>query len=292
MFGEIEQKESSRQTKGIKQFLNSQIMKEDHRDGSRTTARSSVMMSLRNLIIEEDGNGDGNGDDDDDFVFNDHIHQHQDFEIFSETLRGFGLITDGETTKHEKEIIAEGPEKTPLLRRKEAPKPESKSLAYSKGQKELFLEVLDKIDEIQSTTRKKKGFKGRKFAFGLMNCLVIAYVFGAQPAHFWILYAIETIFWMSYKFRGMYYAKPLSEALYYLDFCWVMNVTGVTIIVVVIALDSKLDIIPLEFRKNLFLACFGVFCGPVFFAAMVLPFVAFLFHDVNSKFASHICSEQ
>lgn len=290
MLGEIEQKASSRQAKGIKPFLNSQIMKEDHSYGSRTTARSSVMMSLRNLVIEEDSNDDD--DEDDNFVFNDHIHQNQEFEIFSETLRGFGLIGDDETVKHETEITAEGPETTPLLRQKETPKPESKSLVYSKGQKELFLEVLDKIDEIQSTTRKQKGFKGRKFAFGLINCLLIAYVFGAQTAHFWILYAIETIFWMSYKFRGMYYAKPLSEALYYLDFCWVMNVMGVTIIVVVIALDSKLDIIPLEFRKNLFLACFGVFCGPVFLAAMVLPFVAFLFHDVNSKFASNVCSAQ
>ncbi len=253
---------------------------------SGTTAPSSVMMSLRSIVVMDDNNGD---DDEDSFVFNDHIHQDQEFENFSEALKGFGLIHESE---HKAETEEVAPEKTPLLKEKKVekqettvtPKADSPPDAYVKGQKELFLEVLDKVEEIQNTTRKKRGFKGNKFAFGLVNCLLIAYMFGAHPEHFWILYAVETFFWMTYKFRGMYNAKPLSEALYYLDFCWVMNATGVTIITVVIVLDSRLDIIPYGFRKSLFLACFGVFCGPVFMAAMVLPFVAFLFHDVNSKF--------
>jgi hypothetical protein len=163
----------------------------------------------------------------------------------------------------------------------------SKIKAYHDGQKESFLSVLDEIDKIQQSTKTEKGFQEWKFTFGLMNCLSIAFCFGKYPEHFWILYAIETIFWMSYKFHGMYFAKPLCEALYYLDFCWVMNTLGVTIIVGMIVLDATntgTEIISLEWRKMFFIASFGVFCGPVFMAAMTLPFVAFLFHDVNSTF--------
>jgi hypothetical protein len=281
---------------------------------SATFRRPSMMSSLRSQIAADSNDNGGekadeDDDDDDSFVFTDLIHQRQTFAHVSDALIGFGLVADSSHGENaDREMKAETDEKTPLLNQskecvqveeiktkteetKEKPpkirpyRRESKMNAYHHGQKELFLEVLDQIDEIQNTTRKDKGFKEWKFAFGLVNCLLVAYVFGGHPEHFWILYAIETIFWMSYKFRGMYFAKPLSEALYYLDFCWVMNASGATIIVTMIILDGYLtsDVIPIEVRKNMFMACFGVFCGPVFMAAMVLPFVAFLFHDVNSK---------
>ena len=281
---------------------------------SASFRRPSMMSSLRSLIAADSNNGSGDSkdneddddddDDDDSFVFTDNIHQRQSFRHVSEALVGFGLVADSSDDESaDREMKSETDEKTALLNQgrecvpedkietKKEVRPyrrESKMNAYHHGQKELFLEVLDQIDEIQNTTRKDKGFKEWKFAFGLVNCLFIAYVFGGHPEHFWILYAIETIFWMSYKFRGMYFAKPLSETFYYLDFCWVMNASGVTIIVTVIFLDGYLtyDIIPIEVRKNMFMACFGVFCGPVFLAAMALPFVAFLFHDVNSKLGS------
>jgi len=160
----------------------------------------------------------------------------------------------------------------------------SKINAYHDGQKESFLSVLEEVDKIQQNTKNSKGFQQQKFTLGLMNCLFIAFFFGKYPQHFWILYATETSFWMSYKFYGMYFAKPLCEVLYYLDFCWVMNTLGVTVIIGMIFLDLHVttESFPLEWRKKLFIASFGVFCGPVFMAAMTLPFVAFLFHDVNT----------
>eukprot|EP00536_Pseudo-nitzschia_multiseries_P018346 jgi/Psemu1/228616/e_gw1.2408.6.1 len=160
----------------------------------------------------------------------------------------------------------------------------SKIDAFHHGQKESFLAVLDRIDQIQETTRKDKGFKEWKFTFGLVNCLLIAYVHGSHTEHFWIVYAIETIFWMTYKLKGMYHAKPLCEVLYYLDFCWVMNSLGAAFIIATVLFDGLFtsDAVSAEARKNIFLASFGIFCGPIFMAAMVLPFVAFLFHDVNT----------
>jgi len=87
-------------------------------------------------------------------------------------------------------------------------------------------------------------------------------------------------------------ARPLCEALYYLDFCWVMNTLGVSYTVLLIVsghfhgeVDSAFaTLIPIEWRRQTLLAAFGIFCGPVFMAGAILPFVAFLFHDVNSKF--------
>jgi hypothetical protein len=101
------------------------------------------------------------------------------------------------------------------------------------------------------------------------------------------LYLVETIFWVSWKFHRMWNAKPLCEVLYYLDFCWVMNFSGVLLLLSFVVLanervDAHATIIPTSIRKQLFLAAFGIFTGPVSLAAMALPFVAFLFHDVNT----------
>ena len=277
------------------------------------TGSSSMVTSLRSFLSAEN-----ECDDSDSFVFTDQIHQRQDFRRLSMALIEFGVIdddSDEEGKNDNDKTNSETTEVTPLLNKRrtdtgeqdksakaEEKKEETKGRhnyrrksklnAYHHGQKEVFLEVLDRIDEIQSTTRKDKGFKEWKFAFGLINCLLVSYMFGSHPEHFWILYAIETSFWMSYKFRGMCRAKPLSQALYYLDFCWVMNVSGVAIIFVMLISNAYLNdnILPIEIRKNIFLACFGIFCGPVFFAAMTLPFVAFLFHDVNSEYQSCTCT--
>lgn len=118
-----------------------------------------------------------------------------------------------------------------------------------------------------------------KFTLGLMNCLLIAYVFGACPQHFWILYIIETVYWMSSKFVGMWNAKPLCEIYYYLDFCWIMNLMGLCLFVAFVFFGQY---VTPEHRRQLFLAAYGIAAGPVFMAAMALPFVSFLFHDVNT----------
>jgi len=267
---------------------------------SETMGQPSMMLSLRSIVTsgsKESGDDDDDDDDDDSFVFTDKMHHHQEFgQLFGFTDESGNHKTKagkGESTQllnQRKSNVKQEEIKTQAEETKYEPhgismyRRESKMIAYQRGQKELLLEVLDQVDKIQNTTRKHKGFKVWKFALGLVNCLLVTYVFGSHPEHFWILYAIETIFWMSYKFRGMYFAKPLSEALYYLDFCWIMNILGVSVVLVMIFLDGYLtsDIIPIEVRRVVFLACFGVFCGPVFMAAMVLPFVAFLFHDVNT----------
>ena len=250
--------------------------------------RPSVVPSLRNQI---------GVDSDDSFCLTDQEQQQLAFKNFSESLRGYGLIVDddsidgggggGDHDSNDKNHEEGNEERRKEDTDKKARRDDVAMHAYHDGQKESFLSVLDEIHRIQDRARNDKGFSEWKFTWGLMNCLLIAYVFGSHPEHFWILYVTETIFWMSYKFRGMYSAKPLCEALYYLDFCWVMNTAGVVLMLAMIISDNYFpasDFPPVEWRKQFFTACFGVFCGPVFFASMTLPFVAFLFHDVNSTF--------
>uniref|UniRef100_A0A7S4AAJ5 Glycerophosphocholine acyltransferase 1 n=2 Tax=Pseudo-nitzschia australis TaxID=44445 RepID=A0A7S4AAJ5_9STRA len=270
---------------------------------TRSARRSSFSASLRLLRDDiaavdssNENNANANDDGDDDFVFTDQIHKYKELEQLNATLTEIGLMDsvddDNEDNNDDGKEDAKRKESAPLVTASSSIKTipgtrsyrrQSKIDAYNHGQKESFLAVLDRVDQIQDTTRNDKGLNEWNFTFGLVNCLFIAYVHGSYPEHFWILYAIETIFWMSYKLKGMYHAKPLCEVLYYFDFCWVMNTLCAALIVTGIVSDGfSTDYISVELRKKLFLACFGIFCGPIFMAAMVLPFVAFLFHDVNT----------
>lgn len=280
--------------------------------------------SLRSLVAGNSSDDDNNIEtvtDDGGFVFTDQAHGRDAFRRLSQSLVDFGLIAeddshgdkvdeksfllddDGDDSDYGDEVVKKEekdikpsplpPPTTPSGKsssrlRELIHKNKSQIHAYHKGQKEAFLSVVDELDSLQ----KQQEFKNWKFTWGLLNCLCIAYAFGALPQHFWILYAVETVFWMTYKFRNMLRARPLCEALYYLDFCWVMNTLGVSYTVLLIVsghLHGEVDsafatLIPIEWRRQALLAAFGIFCGPVFMAGVMLPFVAFLFHDVNSKF--------
>ncbi|KAG7355533.1 hypothetical protein IV203_000219 [Nitzschia inconspicua] len=66
-----------------------------------------------------------------------------------------------------------------------------------------------------------------------------------------------------------------------------MNFSGILLLLCFVFLgnerfDAHATFLTTAVRKQMFLAAFGVFVGPVFLAAMALPFVAFLFHDVNT----------
>jgi hypothetical protein len=228
------------------------IMSGDSKDTTRPPTNKKASLSLRNIIELP---GEEKNETEGDFVFSDEIHRQQDFELFSNSLVQIGLLDCDAVDDEPKQL-----------------------LIYEKGQKESFLRILDEIDKIQHAQH-EKGLKKYNFTFGLMNCLLIAYIFGAHPQHFWILYLVETTFWMSLKFIKMVQARPLCEVFYYLDFCWIMNLLGVIVLPTFCFLQDSMSV---EIRKEIYMAAYGIYCGPVFLAAMVLPFVAFLFHDVNT----------
>ena len=162
--------------------------------------------------------------------------------------------------------------------------------AFRNGEMATITKVLDEIDKLQ-TQKRQTGFHEVNFTAGVMNVLVVSYIFGAYPQHFWIVYIVECLFFIPYKCLKMAWAKPLSGILYFLDFCWVMNFLGVFILLLfsmqlpVIGGSSKdaaAFVVTTEMRKQVFMGAFGVCCGPLLGATALLPFVAFVFHDINT----------
>jgi hypothetical protein len=86
----------------------------------------------------------------------------------------------------------------------------------------------------------------------------------------------------------MWYAKPLNQALYYLDFCWCMNFLAILFLAMLLSSESS-NAIGDETRAVVFKAALGVATGVLLSANIALPFVACVFHDVNTMTVSLMC---
>jgi hypothetical protein len=140
--------------------------------------------------------------------------------------------------------------------------------------------VLQEIDKVQEK-RRQAGLNEINFTAGVLNVLLIAYVFGAYPQHFWILYVVESFYFIPYKCVLLWYQRPLRGICYLLDFCWVMNILGV-ILLLIFCHHSGPFTASSTVRKEVFMATFGICCGPLLGATAALPFVAFVFHDIGT----------
>jgi len=154
---------------------------------------------------------------------------------------------------------------------------------YKHAEKETLRRVLDEI-EIVSVKRMNEGLNEFNFTVGVFNCFFIAYMFGRHPEHLWLIYLIQGMYLIPRKFVTMCRAQPLNQALYYLDFCWCMNFSGFAVIglLVINGLIGADDVVSSVAREAFFKAFLGVTCGALLGANIVLPFVAILFHDVNT----------
>jgi hypothetical protein len=148
-------------------------------------------------------------------------------------------------------------------------------------------EVLATIDAT-ANKRLKEGFSQFNFTAGVLNCMLVAYVFGAFPQHFWLLYIVEALILIPMKLYLNWNAKPLNEILYHLDYCWVMNIVGTFTLIALsfwesLQSDNRIassSSASTEVRKQLYMTVMGVACGPLLGATLLLPFVAVVFHDV------------
>jgi len=149
--------------------------------------------------------------------------------------------------------------------------------AFNIGTSDAIQNVIDELD-LQAAKRVKEGFNEVAFTLGVLNCFLILFIFDDFPQHFWLLFLVEAFFFVPRKFYQMIHAVP-NQALYYLDFCWIMNFIGV--IVLLILMFGK-NVLPEQLIKVIFSAAYGVSCGPLLGANLALPFVALIFHDVSS----------
>mmetsp|Transcript_35126 Transcript_35126/g.75854 ORF Transcript_35126/g.75854 Transcript_35126/m.75854 type:complete len:462 (+) Transcript_35126:33-1418(+) len=152
---------------------------------------------------------------------------------------------------------------------------------FKRGEMETIRKVLYET-EVIALKRTAEGFNQVNFSLGVLNCFFLSYVLGDAPQHLWLLYLLESLYMIPKKFRNMWRAKPLNEALYYLDFCWCMNFIGIALLALLLSCEVAGLSVSVEVRKWFFKALLGVSCGVLLSANIALPFVACVFHDVNT----------
>lgn len=91
---------------------------------------------------------------------------------------------------------------------------------------------------------------------------------------------LELLYLFPKRFYYSWNTKPLNTILYYLDYCWVMNF--ILVFVLFMMLTGWTIQLEESIRFQIFQTMYGVACGPLFFAAIALPFVAAIFHDYRT----------
>ena len=184
---------------------------------------------------------------------------------------------------------------------------------YEKGEADMLRRVLIET-EVIALKRTSEGFNEINFTIGVLNCFLISYVIGAYPQHLWLLYLLESCYHIPRKFYNMWHAKvswqsfivhiyfvidlliypimsylqPLNQALYYLDFCWCMNFLCIVFLALVVFTDVVGYSVEEDIRTTFMKAAMGGACGVLLSTNIALPFVACVFHDVNSMTALFI----
>lgn len=151
---------------------------------------------------------------------------------------------------------------------------------HTNGEAETIRKVLLAVQRHEQE-RIQEGFNELNFAAGVLNSMLVAYVFGNFPEHFWLLWILEAVALIPRKIWQDWHAVPLRQILYYLDYCWVMTFVIIFSLYFMTVNWSPgiLFDVPYEWRKQMYLAVLGVGCGPLLGATAVMPFVAVVFHD-------------
>jgi hypothetical protein len=146
-----------------------------------------------------------------------------------------------------------------------------------------------KIIEARSSDLKAKGLSSWRFFFGVTNTLLVVWCFGAYPQHFWAVYMLETLILFPLRYSHTIAAKPLNEVPFFLDFCWIANVSC-NMLFILIFIDSKFDGGIIDYldvldrsliRKVLFCTWWGIATGPLLCAVGALG-NALVFHDSDN----------
>ena len=116
----------------------------------------------------------------------------------------------------------------------------------SSAEKAGMLEVLSLVEEEEGALR-DKGMSKFTFFFGLANLLLSAFLIGASPESFWIVYACQAVVIIGYRIyvearRGKNTVDEPGVLLYFLDFCWVCNMffAALSFVVLLEVLDDVL----------------------------------------------------
>ena len=87
-----------------------------------------------------------------------------------------------------------------------------KTKLFKKHELKTVDRVLEEVDRIVGELM-GTFFKEFNFAIGVLNSLLVVYVFAAYPQHFWLLYLVEGLFLLPRNLYLRVRAKPLSRLL-------------------------------------------------------------------------------
>mmetsp|Transcript_11396 Transcript_11396/g.22891 ORF Transcript_11396/g.22891 Transcript_11396/m.22891 type:complete len:230 (-) Transcript_11396:1047-1736(-) len=151
----------------------------------------------------------------------------------------------------------------------------------------LALEIVER----KATKLRDSGLSALTFSLGIANLLVSAFLMGAYPESFWLVYALQAsailgcrVSVMVREARG---PNPKNNLCFLLDFCWVMNfvfAASALVLLVEVAADwwPWLSLPRLRFASsypNFATAAFLVATGPLGWSVVALN-QALLLHDI------------
>ena len=87
--------------------------------------------------------------------------------------------------------------------------------ALRQGEADTIRKVLYAVQR-HERERIQEGFNEINFAAGVLNSMLVAYVFGNFPEHFWLLWLLEAAALIPRKIWQDWHAQPLRQILYYL----------------------------------------------------------------------------
>lgn len=172
---------------------------------------------------------------------------------------------------------------------------------YTDREAQIVQRCLEAV-EAQAHKREGEGLNVVSFAFGVMNVILIAYIWGAFPEHFWILYIGEMLVMLPLRWHRMAKAKPMNECLYWLDFCWVSTFVATAVLFIFafrgVARAMSADgwtvgFMPIEqsmspeWRKRIFWIFWGVGNGPLLGSVGALG-NGVIFHSVDNMLSLFI----
>lgn len=69
--------------------------------------------------------------------------------------------------------------------------------------------------EIDAIAQRKvnEGMNKRNFSLGVLDTIGLTYLYGHYPQHFWLVFMLQSAVMIPLKFRMMWKAKPLNQAL-------------------------------------------------------------------------------
>lgn len=137
-----------------------------------------------------------------------------------------------------------------------------------KGIRAALAEVEKQSDEL-----KGEGLSQVSFSLGILNLILIVYVFANSPQHFFVLYGLEGLVLVPLWWFTM--IRDHNGAFFILDYCWVINIGGFAFMLL-----SAANLIPASIQLPAFAVFYSAALGPTSWATVALH-NGMVFHSVE-----------